>query len=246
MSEEVKENKTPTEYFEYIKSKKKTMDEKDLLNIYNNSIQLAEKYVITEQTKGLKKLIFYIETLEKEVEIVKAGINTFVYKEDMEYFIKNVANDRIKIIDMKSYEREIPDEVVDALADVKDKFNEFYILFTDYTGKVTAQIQQERKEKDPILFGAFRDVKSGELLDRFYYIADWEDEYCDLTLDKMVTAMKDKANINIENKISLPATVDDLKAKLGQLEEKESSYKVNNTKQRVGIFNKIRSFLSKK
>ena len=41
------------------------------------------------------------------------------------------------------------------------------------------------RNKDPILFGQLEFQPK-----RLYYIADWIDEHCDLTLDKFVEAMK--------------------------------------------------------
>lgn len=149
------------------------------------------------------------------------GINTFVYRDDVEFYIDNVAKNTVKIIDLASYEREIPDAVVDIIAQVKDKFDQLYIVFTDYTGKVEKQVEKERRQKDPILFGVFEDTKSRSVVDRFYYIADWEDEYCDLTLDKMVNETKQVGNRKILRSISTPEDIETLKAQLAALEEQD-------------------------
>lgn len=44
----------------------------------------------------------------------------------------------------------------------------------------------QKAKKDPILFGVIRNS------DKLYYIADWVDEYCDLTLEKMFETLQDK------------------------------------------------------
>ena len=69
------------------------------------------KYQTTGQTRGLKKLIFLAQCLEKETELIKLGVNTFVYRSDIEEYIDNVTKDVVKIIYLKNYEREIPDEI---------------------------------------------------------------------------------------------------------------------------------------
>lgn len=181
---------TPSEYFEIIKDKKNKINDEQLNEIYNNCLVLLNKYKITGQTKAMKKLIFHLETIEKEREIVKLGIDTFIYRDDIEEYIDNISKDTVKIIELENYEREIPDEIVDAWAKVKDKFDKAYVVFTDYTGKLEKQIEKERRDKDPILFGTFQDQDSQTVIDRFYFIGDWEDEYCDLTLDKMVNEVK--------------------------------------------------------
>lgn len=245
------ENKqfTPTEYFEYIKEKKNKINNNDLKNIYDNCLKLLNKYVVTGQVKGALKLKFHLETLEKEKEVVKLGIDTFVYKDDIEDYIDNVSNDVVKIIELENYEREIPDEIVEALEKVKDKFTRFYVVFTDYTGNVEKQVEKERREKDPILFGTFEDKKSDTLVERFYYIGDWVDEYCDLTLDKMVCEMK-KENKDILRNVSTPKTLDELKGQLEVLEEKNNRFRMernftiisDNNEKKKGMFQKVKTF----
>ncbi len=140
---------TPSEYFEIIKGKKNTIDDQELVNIYDNCLTLLNKYKITGQTKAIKKLIFHLETIEKERSIVQAGIDTFVYRDDIEEFIENISKDTVKIQDLESYEREIPDDVVAVLETVKDKFDQFYVVFTDYTGKVEKQVTKGTTRQGP-------------------------------------------------------------------------------------------------
>ena len=55
------------------------------------------------------------------------------------------------------------------------------MLYYDPEGKVYKETAyEEAKRKDPILFG----VIAGS--NKLYYIADWVDEYCDLTLEKFI------------------------------------------------------------
>lgn len=221
--ENIKQNEmNPQEYFNYVKGKKSTITDEELLKVYDNCLELLNKYHITGQRKAMRKLLFHMECIEKERKIVKLGINTFVYRDDVEFYIDNVAKNTVKIIDLASYEREIPDDVVDIIAQVKDEFDQLYIVFTDYTGEVERQVIKERRQKDPILFGVFEDVKSRSVIDRFYYIADWEDEYCDLTLDKMINETKLVGKRNIPRSISTPKDIHTLKAQLASLEEQDS------------------------
>lgn len=241
---------TPKQYFDYIKDKKNKITNDDLKNIYNNCLTLLNKYIITGQVKGALKLKFHLETIEKEMEIVNLGIDTFVYRDDIEDYIDNVADDVVKIIELENYEREIPDEIAKAVAKVKDKFSNFYVVFTDYTGKVEKQVEQERRDKDPILFATFEDKNSRTIVERFYFIGDWEDEYCDLTLDKMVGEMKE-VNKNINHNIIIPKTYDELKEELSKLESLNNSPNTfimsNNItkKNKEGVFNKVRTFFSR-
>lgn len=201
----------PLEYFEYIKDKKHNTSDNELANAYESCLRLLNKYCVTGQVEATRKLIFQMETIEKEREIVKMGITTFVYRDDIETYIDDVSNNVVKIIDLEKYERDIPDDIVDVIAQTKHLFDKFYVVFTDYTGKVERRVQQERREKDPILFGTFQDKANRIILDRFYYLGDWIDEYCDLTLDKLVSESMSKTGKNIEMKISTPKDVQELK-----------------------------------
>jgi hypothetical protein len=240
---------TPKEYFELLKTKKSEITDDELKKIYSNCLTLMKKYVTTGQVKGAKKLMFHLETIEKEREIVSLGINTFIYKDDIEDYIDNVANDVVKIIELENYEREIPDEIVDVIEATKDKFDQLYIIFTDYTGKIEKQIEKERREKDPILFGTFQDKKTGSIVDRFYVLGDWEDEYCDLTLDKLVNEMKVKRKKAIDVHISTPETIEELKAQLANLDESNNNFTLRggtiniNTQENKSFFKKVKSFL---
>ncbi|MDF2880162.1 MAG: hypothetical protein K0R54_719 [Clostridiaceae bacterium] len=248
--EKNKKELTPTEYFDNVKGRKQQITDEELLSIYDNCLTLAKKYTTTGQVSGLRKLMFHLETIEKERNIVKMGINTFVYRDDIEEYIDNIANNAVKIIELENYEREIPDEIVEIIEKVKDEFTQLYVLYTDYTGKEEKRVEKIRRDKDPILFGTFRDEKSRTLIDRFYFLGDWIDEYCDLTLDKMVTEIKKKKGKDVTRTISTPTTIEELKQQLETLERKNGKNDVfvinNNSPKKTGFFSKIRTFLGDK
>lgn len=125
--------------------------------------------------------------------------------DDINAYIVGIKNSRnVALTYLENYERDIPDEIVDRIAECQDIFDKFAILYTDYTEKTTkvAKAKQDKivKERDPILFGIFGvwDVKgdgSEECIlasPRMYVIGDWVDENCDLTLSKMITEYGDK------------------------------------------------------
>ena len=251
----------PYEYFQSVKDKIQTMDNEKLTTIYNNAVHLAETYKKTGQKKGLQKLVFHIESIMKEKQVLDAGITKFVYRDDIEEYIQNVADKQVVILDIASYERSIPDEVVEAMMKVKDLFDEFYIVCTDYNGKMAKQVEKERREKDPILFGVFLDRGRSAINERFYYIGDWVDEYCDLTLDKMVAEMKDNINKDIIHNIDIPEDKEALQKQLDSLqllqEDVDDEYKQitllskdddlgKGNKQKKGMFSKIKTFLGGK
>jgi len=194
----------------------------------------------------MRKLLFHLDCIEKEREIVKMGITTFIYRDDIEEYIDTVAKDTVKIIELENYEREIPDEIVEIIGRVRDKFDQLYIVFTDYTGKVERQVQKERRAKDPILFGAFQNQTSRTVIDRFNYLGDWEDEYCDLTLDKMVNETEKAGKRNIVKTISTPADIQELKEQLGTLESRNNTFIITQNEPKKSFFWNIKTFLKGK
>lgn len=240
---------TPQEYFDAVKERKHSITDAQLMAIYDNCLELLDKYVITGQKKGIEKLMFHLSCIEKEMEIVKMGITTFVYRDDIEFYISNVASDVVKIIDIESYEREIPDEIVEIIAKVKDKFDQLYIVFADYTGKVERQVAKERRQKDPILFGAFQNGSTRSVIDRFYYLGDWVDEYCDLTLDKMVNETQNIGKRNIVRTIKTPKDIEELKEQLNSLKVTKNGIVMEATtagsNEKPHFFKKIKTFFTR-
>lgn len=246
-TDNVESQLTSQQYFEQVKERKHNITDQELVKVYDNCLELLNKYKITGQKKGMRKLMFHLECIEKEREIVKMGINTFIYRDDIEEYIDTVAKDTVKIIELENYEREIPDEIVEVIAATKDKFDQLYVVFTDYTGKVERQIEKERRDKDPILFGTFQNQSNRTVIDRFYYLGDWEDEYCDLTLDKMVNETEKAGKRNIVKTISTPSDIEELKEQLGGLSEINGSFIISDsTPQKKTFFQNIKSVLKGK
>ena len=99
---ETLENKitfSPEVYFEKIKNSKMTTDDEMLKNSYNAFCILMEKAISNGQISAANKLMFHMETIEKERELIKIGINSFIYKSEIEKFVENVEGKVIKIIE---------------------------------------------------------------------------------------------------------------------------------------------------
>jgi hypothetical protein len=214
----------PDKYFDYLKNKKVKMTD-EFLNMFSQIIQKeASKALAIGQDHMLKRLAFVYSSVEKEYQLLQEGIDTYVLKDDIEEYIKEVKNRVVKIIELEYYPRTIPDEIAERVMRLKqcNLFDAFYVVFTDYTGEVEKKVKQEERRKDPILFGTFKEKIDGmwDLHDRFYYIGDWEDDYCDLTLTKMVEAMSKKGK-DIAHSTDIPdATQEEINAYLGILEAK--------------------------
>lgn len=243
-----KKELNPAEYFSDLKDKIQNITDEELIEFYQGCLSLVDKYKITGQKRVIQKLRFLVDCVEKEREAVKLGINSFVYREDIEEYIDHVSKDVVKIIELENYPREIPDEIVETIAKTKDIFDQFYVVFTDYTGEVERQVQKERRDKDPILFGSFQKSTSTEnsfnrqeiiMSDRFYFLGDWVDEYCDLTMDKFLKeAGKEKLKT-----IGTPKNIDEIRIELNRLDD---NLKIANKPPKKSFFKKIRLFFKRK
>lgn len=220
MEDEKKTVMSPSELFNQLTQKKLHATDAGLQELYVNSLLLAAKYKKTGQRRGAQKLQFYIKNYEREKKLIDAGINTYIYRSDIAYYIDHVTSDHVSIIELENYPREIPDEIVDTIVKYKNLFDQMYVLFTDYTEELENEVEEQRKkETDPILFGAFKDNSTNTVVERFYFLGDWEDEYCDLTLDRMINEVNEHKKAKIDHLISNPKDLEDLKNDLKKLTE---------------------------
>lgn len=128
--------------------------------------------------------------------------NKAITEQQLVYFVKN-SKKGINLSYIKNYARPIPDEVIEKkkIADKLYVFDNYCVLYYDPSKKsfaMTAKEQHEerRKKADPILFGLIEGSR------KLYYIADWVDEYCDLTLEEFL-----KQSGLTEKAIEIPKTI---------------------------------------
>lgn len=235
---------TPSEYFDYVKGLKQKLNYDDYNIIIDNGLTMLKKTKITGQTSMAKEITHQIELALKELDAARDGFDIFIDKKDIERYIEKVEDKVVKIIEISEYEREIPDDIIDKIELARKHFDELYIVFTDYTLKETKKVAKERRDKDPILFGAFHDREEKDkgniyVEDRMFFIADWKEEKCDLTLEEIVRDIKDKEGKDITYKVSVPKNEEEVKAML-----KSYNNPIEDMKP-VSLFDKIKNKLSK-
>ena len=218
---------TPTVYFDYVKNMKKDIEDENLQVVADNCLALLKKTKVTGQTSAAKKIVEQYELIMRELKAASFGFKTICYRSDIEKFITTVENKSVKIIELSKYPREVDDSVIDKLIIARENelFDEYYVLFTDYTMKETKKIAKHRRDKDPILFGAFTFEPSNSTnripYERMFYIGDWVDEYCDLTLEEMLKQYEKSENAAAKYTIDIPKDVDSLKEYMGLIEKKD-------------------------
>lgn len=232
---------TAKEIFEQLKAKKNNVTDETLDEFYNNCLYNAKKLLETNQTKALSRIKFLMDCVERERELVKNGVNSFIYLDDIYDFLENktVRESEIKFIELEEYTRIIPDEIIESIKLIKPYVDKFYVLFTDYTGSIEKKALREekilKKEKDPILFATFNRLHNtnnvfspskSDINDRFYVVGDWEDEWCDLTLDRFLSITgSDKLN-----EIFTPTTKEEI---ILELERYDDNMRIKNSQHSI-------------
>lgn len=189
----------PRLYFKYVKSKLSKLQQKEMVE------RLTKLQKLLVQAKDLGQKALYEELARKvaiaikEQEINVCGIEYTIHKEAINKYREKVKGPEIGFCTLEKYSRPIPANVKKRIEKCKELklFDNYHVLYleykekTDVGGKKKEEATEKKtnkekiKEKDPILFGTL-----DFLPDKFYFIIDWIDEYCDLTLDKFVEVVK--------------------------------------------------------
>jgi len=177
-------------YFRYVKSKMNKMQKKEM----KERVRRLQCFIKDAEDLDQRALV---ETLQEKLvgivdkmELLSTGIKYYVDRKTIDKHKRNIYDwheDIIGLCKLEDFPRAIPRKIKTQIAERKKQgvFKEYWILYTKGPDEDDVKTNEEKiREKDPILFGVFNDP------DTFYYIADWEDEYCNLTLDKFIDDVK--------------------------------------------------------
>lgn len=125
-----------------------------------------------------EKLLSEMEIIKHESVLLAAGFDKVVTEELVVKFAKECKKG-LRLDWVKNFTRIIPCEIIDVKnrLDELKVFDNYVVLHYDPQGKAYSKTKEE--EKDPILFGVIRGSK------KLYFVGDWIDEVCDLTLEKL-------------------------------------------------------------
>lgn len=189
---------TIQEFFNQLNKQKDTIKSVEYLaDYYEAAMTKAENF---GQTALLDKLKNSMDLVRKETILMKNQnqISKYVTEQQVIDLYNMTDNDaNLKLTWIKNFARMIPTDVyeVKKLSDDLEIFDNYAILHYDpmNNGELLTEVEIE-KAKDPILFGVIKGSR------KLYYIADWKDEYCDLTLDEMFVKLGDEVGqINNES-----------------------------------------------
>ena len=172
------------QFFSLVKasSKESVATYRDRVSDYLKSIHNA---VTVGQTALVEDLLRGLVTNKYESVLFAEGLYYVVNEQQMVSFVKQCEKG-IKLEYVKNFTRPMPQDIVDKIAKINqlEVFDNYVVLYYDPDGKIYKETaKEEAKRKDPIIFG----VIAGS--EKLYYVADWVDEYCDLTLEAFIDAI---------------------------------------------------------
>ena len=175
---------------EFFSSLKNSTEE---LEIVKEHAANYEKLVQLSKERGqvalVEKLMKGAGIARTEAQLVAMGEWKYLTEKTVVAFAKQ-SERGLRLDYLRNFVRLIPDELAakKKRADELCIFDNYAVLHYDPEAKSYAQTEQEKKEeearkRDPILFGLLQGSE------RLYYLGDWIDEFCDLTLDQIVAKL---------------------------------------------------------
>ena len=186
-SMEVKSGISPQLYFKYIKKKFGILQGMKLNARLKRVEKAFHKAVENGQEALGMKLMTEIAREAKESTLYASGIKHFIEYSDLTKHKRDIRGGHISDTKLEDFTRVIPDDVLAKKKKVEHLFNGFVIYHywdekaeANRTKKQKMTEDEKNRMRDPVLFGVIRESN------RLYFIADWEDEHCDLTFEEMV------------------------------------------------------------
>lgn len=171
---------------EFFNSMKNSVEELVLVKSKLDGYEAAlEKLAKLGQVSLYESMKFDVEMYRAEAQMYATGMTKYISEDNAVKFVLK-SHKALHLDWIKNFVRIIPDDVAEKKikADELHIFDNYVILHYDPEGKASDLTLEEKAAKaDPILFGVV--IGSRKL----YYIGDWIDEYCDLTLDGIIEHM---------------------------------------------------------
>jgi len=191
-------------FFDSIKNNVRELEKstiEEVLNKYDTVLQNAKD---NNQVALVEKIEAFAETLKYELtlSVAKYGKKYLTEADIVAFHSKASVHDKYRtglcLTYIKNFVKVIPESVSKKkkAADTLNVFDNYVILHYDPLGSASADTNAEKeKKKDPILFGVIKNSRN------LYFIDDWIDDYCDLTLDTIIKTIGKEASEITEDSI---------------------------------------------
>lgn len=195
----------PIEYFKNLKTNLKDAE----LEMFQKQMKVISEQIILSKQIGqdnlLNKLSFTYKVIAKEQQAFSAGYTKYLLKDEILKFLNVVKpKNSVKIIELKRYPRPIPMDALQLIdkAQKLEIFDDFFVVFTDFTdNNYESEKDKEmiQRNRDPVVFGWFKNDIAGFKHDRMYLIADWIDDHCDLDFSRLIEKMSEHFDTTVGN-----------------------------------------------
>ena len=181
---------------------KQVLENEEQLRLFNERDAEFEAMLLRAKQASQKALV---EKLEKERNLRRfenmlyaMGRKRFVSEKQLLKFVRDC--EKGLCLDwVHQFTRPIPAEVVTekVACDEAYLFDNYVVLHYDPMNQSAEMTEVEKEEelarrRDPILFGVIRGSR------RLYFIGDWKDEQCDLTLQEIIDKLGEPLNMDGE------------------------------------------------
>ena len=152
------------------------------------------------QTALFEQLSKDVAAVRSETQLLASGLGRYLTEEDLVRFVKET-HKGVRLDLVKNFTRVIPDDVsaTKAQCDGLGIFDNYAVLHYDPKGKAWADTEEEKaRKRDPILFGLIDGRR------RLYFVGDWVDDYCDLTLEQVADLLGEGAVAEVKPDFVVP------------------------------------------
>jgi hypothetical protein len=161
----------------------------------NNAYQkLIDNAKLLGQTALAEELQANLEVRKFENACIACDFNRALTERQLLTFADKCEKG-LKLDWIKNFGRIIPIEALEKKlsADSHNLFDNYVILYYDPENRSTKLTEAEKEKlKDPILFGVMRGNR------KLYFIHDWKDDLCDLTMEQVADVLGEKENLTLD------------------------------------------------
>ena len=192
---------SPQLYFNYIKKKFGFLERPNLDRRLKKIEAAFDEAVESKQNVLAEKILNNLVIEMRESAMFAKGITHYIERDTLNKHKRDIKGGHISDTLLKDYTRVIPSGVKQKIKKVEGIFDSF-VIYHYYEKAVEEKLDKKQKMtteekgkmRDPVVFGIIKETN------KLYFIADWEDDFCDLTFDDIVDVIGEERiskNINL-------------------------------------------------
>lgn len=195
----------PQLFFKYMKSKFGVLEKMNVQRRIAKIEKAFDEAAANGQDVLAGKFLKECVIEMREAAIAAKGFRYYIEQDDIQKHKRNIRGGHISDTRLEDFTRIIPKDVLAKKKKSEGLFDS-YIIYHYWNEKAEKNVHEKQKMtseekakmRDPVLFGRINETN------RLYFVADWEDEFCDLTFDEMVEVLgKDEEEIVISRESKL-------------------------------------------